>query len=167
MDQHQKSVIDKVAAHGWMVIGVSPHEGRGEPQEWFAHTVGLYKTFGWPELICFNQDQALMHKMLDNAVRECVSEKQDPAPGLLIHHAINEAKMRLGFLEPGGWSPRLGWAFWYAEQVGLPAQQLQCLRLAWPDADGLFPDDPGCDPDVRRLQTPLAGPTGVGHHFYA
>ena len=166
MDQHQQSVIDKVAAHGWMVIGVSPRVGTDDPQEWFAHTVGLYKTFGWPELICMNLDQNLMRSLLDNAVNECIHRKLSPKPGVVLENVINEGKMAFTATQSDQWASRLGWGLWHAEQMRLPPDQMRSLLLAWPDAQGRFPDDPQCDPEVARLQRPLPIQIYAGQQFY-
>jgi len=154
-DEQEQDVISKVEKFGWMVMRVSPR--LDDPvREGFAYTIGLAKTFGWPELICFGMDQQAMHVMLNNAVEECRDRQEAPAAGMMLKEVLNNYETKLSPIRPEDWVPRLGWARWFSDYCSLPRERLSCLQLVWPDKAGLFPDDPRCAEEDRLSQTPVS-----------
>jgi len=77
LDAQEQRVVDAVDRVGWMVMKVFPNEGDQDPQ-WFAYTIGLSVTLGWPELICFGLDVDVMAEMLKNAVHALKSKEKSP-----------------------------------------------------------------------------------------
>jgi hypothetical protein len=57
-----------------MVMKVSPNRGDPDPR-WFAYTIGLPVTHGWPELICFGLRVDAIAMLLNNAVHELKRKK--------------------------------------------------------------------------------------------
>ena len=154
MDDVEQDIIDKVDEFGWMIISVGPREGGDEPEEWFAYTVGLSKTFGWPEFICFGLEADVVKTILNNAVKECRDRSADPHAGMVLHDVAEGFVVRLA--EVGEWRRNyIGWAEWFAVQAGVLRHPIDCLQLLWPDRAGIFPDEPGCNDGTRRLQTPV------------
>ena len=152
MEQFEKNIIDHVDSVGWSVIKVAPESGGDDPDEWFAYTIGLSKTFGWPELICFGLDLADMHQILNQAVEECRRRDISPTLGTELIDVLKGFPARL--TEGDHISERyFGYALWFARQYG-ETVNLRRLQLVWPDAEGRFPDDPDCEVGVRLLQTP-------------
>jgi len=155
LDPQQQRVVDQIAGFGWMVMQVSPEALSEGPKEWYAFTVGLPQAFGWPELICFNLDQGVMHHILNNAVNELRAGKLTPKPGLILKQTANAMQMKLLTLPDQDWKPRMRWSTWYAETVKPAPGGVRCLQLVWPDKAGRFPGDPRCDKAVAADQTPL------------
>ena len=154
MDNAEQDILDKVEEYGWMVIAVSPRAGSDDPEEWFAYTVGLSITFGWPELICFGLEAPVVKTILNNAVEECRGRSLQPHTGMVLHDVAEGWTVRLA--ETGDWHRNYtGWAQWFALQAGALREHIDCLRLIWPDKEGVFPDDPACNAVVRALQTPM------------
>jgi hypothetical protein len=154
VDPRDQRIIDTVDRVGWMVMRVSPNQGDPDPQ-WFAYTIGLPVTFGWPELICFGLDPDLMAQLLNNAVLELKSRAVLPSSGLELNEVMENCSACLGTFSVGYFSEHLGWALWFARLRGLKAEQFGCLQLLWPDKSGHFPFDANCDAGVRKLQTPI------------
>ena len=69
VDAHEQKIIDVVDRVGWMVMKVSPSQEDVDPH-WFAYTVGLSVTQGWPELICFGPRLDVNAQFVNNAVLE-------------------------------------------------------------------------------------------------
>lgn len=152
LDAGEQRVVDVVAKHGWMVQKVFANEDG--PQEWFAYTIGLPLTIGWPELICFGLDLDQMHRMLNNAVEECRDRALFPNDGLQLAEVLEGFNTRL--LNAGPWHWKYtGWAQWFAAHSEVPKEKFDCLQLVWPDKRGRFPSDPDCNEEIRRLQIPL------------
>ncbi len=154
MDQDEQDVVEKVQKFGWTVFQISPSVGSDDPDEWFAYTVGLRKTYGWPELICFGLAQDVMHSMLNCAVEECQEQSATPFAGMLLKDVLNNAVAKLAIIAPLDWIPRVAWARWLSDHYELPRGEFDCLQLLWPDKAGRFPDEPDCDDAIKKLQTP-------------
>ena len=152
MNPYEQRIVDDVARVGWHVIGVGPAADSDDPEEWFAYTIGLGKTFGWPELICFGLDLSVMSHLLNDAVDECRARTVEPAPGLVLNDVIEGFPARLEPTKPMA-DQYINSARWFARHEGLPAPSV--LQLLWPDTNGIFPDEPGCSEEARELQTPL------------
>ena len=153
LQEAEQKIVDDVEEYGWSAMSVAPAVDSAEPEEWFTYTIGLQKTQGWPELICFGLDGSVAHGILIDAIAECQRKRISPAAGVLLTETLADspARLRENSAIPFDY---LGSANWYAKHAGMP-EPPKCLQLIWPDQDGHFPDDPRCDPEVRRLQTPV------------
>ena len=69
------------------MMKISPNEGDQDPR-WFAFTVGLPVTHGWPELIWFGLPLDTMAKILNNAVHELERKGVSPTPHLELTGVI-------------------------------------------------------------------------------
>jgi Domain of unknown function (DUF4262) len=151
-DPQERKIVDTVARVGWAVMTISPNNDDIEPR-WFAYTVGLAVTFGWPELICFGLDLSVMTELLNNAVLEIRQRNESPAVGMELTEVAEGLPMRLAAFPKEYFRGHLGWAVWYADLRGLEPRQFGCYQLPWPDKMGRFPDGPECVPEVRELQS--------------
>ncbi|WP_428681927.1 DUF4262 domain-containing protein [Sphingopyxis sp.] len=146
-------LCDTVDTVGWAVLSVAPRTDSDDPEEWFSYSIGLTKTFGWPELICFGLTTETRRHMINDAVEECRRKELAPEAGFRLSEVLNgyDTLLAEGSSIPDSY---FGSAEWFAKQsdVDLPIKRLQLL---WPDADGYFPDDNRCAEDVRFEQTPL------------
>lgn len=152
MTPYEQSIIDNVERVGWHVTCVGPAADSDDPEEWFAYTVGLSKTFGWPEFICLGLDLSTMASLLNDAVNECRAREIVPSPNLLLSQVIEGFPAKL--VENENIPPQyLNSAIWFARQAGLPPPS--ALQMLWPDTNGVFPDEPDCSEGVRQSQTPV------------
>lgn len=62
--------------------------------------------------------------------------------------------IRMRPVHPEQHSSWLGYAMWYCRWCGRP-DGLEAVQCYWPDANGRFPADGDCDPEVRALQPAL------------
>jgi hypothetical protein len=154
LDAHEQKVVDDVNRIGWAVMRVRPNEGDLDPR-WFAYTIGLAVTFGWPELICFDLDVDVAADLLNNAVEELKSKGTSPSLGMELTEVIENYRARLGSFPKKFFLDHLGWAIWFVDHRGIKPPQFDCLQLLWPDKGGRFPSDPRCDAGIRKIQTPV------------
>lgn len=131
LDTHEQRVMDVVDRVGWMVMKVSPNKGDQDPR-WFAYTIGLPRTFGWPELICFGLNTNIMQELLNNAVHELKSKAITPSAGVELTEVLNNFPTRLQVFPTTFFREHLGWAIWFADYHGLTLEQFGCLQLCWP-----------------------------------
>lgn len=64
-DEHDRKLLADVERHGWHVLGIAEDE-EGPA---FAYSVGLYRSFGHPEVIAFGLAIPALHRLV-NAVGE-------------------------------------------------------------------------------------------------
>ncbi|MFC7536798.1 DUF4262 domain-containing protein [Sphingomonas sp. GCM10030256] len=149
----EQKILDDVEDYGWSAMSVAPRVESDDAKEWFTYTIGLPKSYSWPEIVCFGIDGQTAHGILTDAIAECKERGARPHAAMLLHKTLGgqDALLADGSRIP---DPYLGSAIWYARYAGLdgPPEKLQLL---WPDENGRFPHDPACDPEVRQLQTPM------------
>jgi hypothetical protein len=156
LSEFEQKIIDCVEEYGWFRLSVSPRADSDDPQEWFSYTIGLPKTYGWPEIICFGLDGETAHDLFADAIAECEEKGVSPSPGLELTEVIRGYSVLLADASaiPDHY---FGSAIWFARQVGTQAPPRR-VQLLWPDEAGKFPDDPACSAEVRGMQTPVEGP---------
>lgn len=142
----EASIAENVTQYGFHVC-LLESEGYGPP---FAYTIGLFKTFGHPELIVFGLSTDMMAYLLEEAAKEISAGKsflpQHPYPDFL-----EDQDVRFQQVAPDNASDYMGYAGWfYKYDWSFPV-----LQLVWPDHDGLFPWDADCDPRLKRVQPML------------
>jgi hypothetical protein len=152
MTDFENWLVETVDRVGWAVLSVSPRAQSDDAQEWFSYTIGLTRTFGWPENICFGLSAETRTLMLNDAVEECRSRGIEPAPGLRLSTVLQGFDVKLG---AGARIPHdyFGSAAWFNRNHGL-SQQVSRVQLLWPDDQGQFPGDPACTAGVVAEQTP-------------
>jgi Domain of unknown function (DUF4262) len=53
LNEIEQRIVDCVEEYGWYALSIAPRADSDDPEEWFTYTIGLPKSHGWPELICF------------------------------------------------------------------------------------------------------------------
>ncbi|MCW3798597.1 DUF4262 domain-containing protein [Sphingomonas sp. BN140010] len=154
-DPAEQNIIAHVRDHGWSIMKVAPATDSDDAEEWFAYTIGLPNTFGWPELICLGMDSDVVGPVLNNAVAELRDSKLTPTSGLQLHDVLNGSPVKLQ-ANPQIPSNYLGYAKWFAGHSG--RDMPTWLQLLWPDKQGRFPGEAGCVTEVVQLQTPIGAP---------
>jgi hypothetical protein len=149
----EQRIVDCVEEFGWFGLSVSPCAEDEDPEEWFTYTIGLPKTHGWPEVICFGLAGETAQDLLADAIAECEANGVSPSAGMELTEVINGFRARLADAStiPDEY---FGTAIWYAHLAGTQVPPAR-LQLLWPDKAGKFPDDPACSEEVRRMQTPV------------
>ena len=149
----ENRLCDTVDNIGWAVLSVAPRTDSDDPDEWFSYSIGLTKTFGWPELICFGLPTETRRHMINDAVEECRRKELTPEAGLRLSEALKGYDILLtdGSAIPDSY---FGSAEWFAKQAGIDVP-ISRLQLLWPDANGYFPGDNRCLEAIVREQTPL------------
>ncbi len=91
--------------------------------------------------------------IINDAVRECRDKGVAPHSGMRLTEVLEgyDVLCRDGADIADQY---FGGAIRFARKTG-QTQDMQRLQLFWPDLEGLFPGDPGCDEGVVAEQTPL------------
>jgi len=129
----ERKISSDVAKYGFHVATV-PSDGYSPA---FAYTIGLYKTYGYPELICFGLNQDLLHSMLWSG-KELLDKHPVPDQTLGYPNFIGDYDVRLLTVDKAWYKHYFGYGIWFNQGQDFPA-----LQLVWPDKKSLFPWEEG------------------------
>ena len=166
--QELDAKIDRVVARvGWYALGVAARAGDTDPAPPFTYTIGLTQSCDHPEFIAFGVPPADAHALFGQLFEDIRGGLSYATPGVYTVH-LGGDEHRVGFrrVDETQHTSYLGFAMAFCRRIGRVGQ-LQAMQAFWPDDDGRFPFEDGCDPAVCRLQprldvprSPLAGASG-------
>jgi hypothetical protein len=139
-DESRQKFLDviraKIAGYGHMVAAIGADPDANEPQ--FAYTIGLGAKHGF-EFAISGLPFEDMHNILNKLARRVGEKALAPTEGLFVEGAIeNGYLVRLKETDPS-WDM----FYWALEAQGLT--ELKVWQAQFPDRDGRWPDDEGCD----------------------
>jgi hypothetical protein len=148
-EEADEIVLRNVRKHGCHIVGISGDE-RGPG---YAFSVGLFANYCHAELIVFGlrweDDAGLINDVRDRVAAGHSYAAGDVCDDLLIDHRVCFVEVPLS-----AYHDYLGIALWFYAKSPRP---FPCLQIVWPDREGRFPWEAGCDEGVERLQPVLRG----------
>lgn len=133
-DRMEDIVRDNVREHGCHVMTVAADDvGPG-----FAYSIGLSKTYGQPELICFGLKSDLMHSMI-NELSARMGRGERVGDGKRVSELIEGYDCVLRTMDKRRYREYLGYARWFYNGDGFDV-----LQIVWPDKQANFPWEPNC-----------------------
>ena len=145
-----RQVVSDVEEYGWHVALIPADEERPG----FAFSIGLFKTFGHPEVILFGLGIEAMHGII-NGIGEGVRQGRKFTEGESASGVIEGFEVRFSVVHHDHYREYLGTASWFYKNADYPA--LQCV---WPDRQGRFPWDDDFPATLRAIQPVLDRPSG-------
>ncbi len=146
-EEADEIVLRNVRKHGCHIVGL----GDGERAPGYAFSVGLFANYCHAELIVFgldwNHDAAIINDVRDRVAAGCSYAAGDVCDDLLIDHRVCFVEVPLS-----AYQDYLGIAIWFYAKSPRP---FPCLQIVWPDREGRFPWETGCDEGVKRVQPVL------------
>jgi hypothetical protein len=123
-------INDDIEKHGCHIIFVEANNYLGN----FAYTIGLYRRFKHPEIICFNLNHQVSAQLL-NHVCEQIKESHSFETGKNYSGVLKHYDVQFLKVEKGYYRDYLGYAVWYyGKEIDFTA-----LQLVWPDRRNAFP----------------------------
>lgn len=154
-DAGEQRVIDDIERYGWHIVGIeADDDGPG-----FAYSVGMFYTFGHPEVIILGLDSAEMMAQIINCVGEVVRNGMVFKDWYKTDQVLDGYPCMFRKFPTEAYPEYFGYAIWFYRPETFTA--LQCV---WPDNKDRFPWEPGCDPVVRQRQPVLAKGTDWPFH---
>ncbi|MFC6881930.1 DUF4262 domain-containing protein [Actinomadura yumaensis] len=142
LDNFQLRTIVHITQYGWSVVLVQPDGERPG----HAYTIGLWHSHRAPELAMFGGDVYEMEETL-NALGRRTAEGGSPADGERLPDGARGLPVAFRTVDTRWYESFLGGAVAFYRRPPLPF-----LQVVWPDANGLFPWQPGTDLPFRRTQ---------------
>jgi len=144
-------VLQDIQRVGWHVTGVFASKGEEGP-EW-AFSIGLFHSFGHPEVIVFGlpfERSMDVVNVIGGQVKSGIHYDSERLYADILNDpyqcAFREVNRRY-------YREYVGYALWFYEDDPFPL--LQCF---WPDKEKLLPWDAGCNEYVRSVQPLLFTP---------
>jgi len=128
LDKAEKKLLADIKKTGWHVIIVpADEEGPG-----FAYSIGLYETFGHPEIIILGLKGEVAHGLI-NRIGDAVRQGKKFTSEKFYSGIVEGFKCFLLAVAEKNYEEHVGYARWY---YGKPFPLLQCI---FPTATGKFP----------------------------
>ena len=141
-DKSEQRILDNIAEFGWHCAHIL---AEGEYVE-YSFTVGLFKSYGHPELIIFGLSSAIAHDVLSIAALAAQQgaplDLSAPADALLHGHPCCFVEV-----PASQYYEHVGFCRWYYQGNGFPLYQ-----IVWPSRSGLFPWHPDASPEFKSAQ---------------
>ncbi|MBJ6109723.1 DUF4262 domain-containing protein [Hymenobacter sp. BT523] len=141
----EQQIVNDVAQYGFHVA-IVPGDGYSPT---FAYTIGLFKSYGYPELICFGLSHDLMHSMFWTA-KELFDQQPNPDLSVGYPDFIGDFDVRFLQVDKARYADYLGYGHWFYQSWEFPV-----LQIVWPDKQANFPWDEDFNPDWKSGQTLL------------
>ena len=143
-DRKMLSDIERV---GWAVLLIPEDNGRSG----FAFTIGLFHTYGHPEIILIGLPRLTSYTLVNTVGRRVrAGEKFDAREQ--YDDLIEDFPTAFEVVDRRFYWEYLGMAKWFYQSWDFPV-----LQMVWPDQHGHFPWSMGVNPDFRRIQPVLSG----------
>lgn len=144
LNEGDKKLLSDIEEVGWHVVKVLEDEkGPG-----FCYSIGLYKTFGLPEIIIIGLPPDLTHDLI-NIIGEDLREGNVYKSGNYYSDIIDGYDCFMLEVERSYYKEYLGYGMWYYEEEQFPA--IQCI---YPDEENEYPWDWS---EEDRLYQPILG----------
>ncbi len=141
-----EEIADDVEKYGYSLLNVS------DARPPFRYSVGLMKTYDHPELIVFGLDSDNSYYLFDKLIQKLATGIKYNEPGI-VEIEIDGTKHRIGLRRVHETQQQvyLGFAMGFCRRIGRWGE-LEAMQVFWPDSNGLFPFEAGCELDVFQQQ---------------
>jgi Domain of unknown function (DUF4262) len=143
-DEHDQKLLSDVERVGWHVPQITGDD-RGPG---YSFSVGLYYTFGHPEILVMGLRGAVAHAVINSAGEQI-------AKGRVFQPEIRYDEFLQGYstffvpISITHYEYYLGYGIWFYRKLKQP---FPALQLVWPDKQGHFPWEDSYDKQFNKLQ---------------
>lgn len=145
LDPGEEEFVGKVREYGFFRTSVlGDDRGPG-----FSFTTGFWVSTGQPELIMFSVKHEIAHDVFWDLFRDAKSNKPIPL-GKKTDQLFANLPAYAFPVAKRFYADHLGWSRWFYRGDEFP-----CIQIVWPDREGVFPWEPGFDPEFAGDQPDL------------
>jgi len=140
---------EDVRIHGWAAASISDHKPP------FVYTVGLMQSCDHPEFIMFGLESGNAQALFSQLYHDLEAGQTYAESGVYTIRLSGD-EHRVGFrrVHPTQHEHYLGFAMGFLTNIGRMGE-LQAMQAFWPDREGRFPFEVGCDWSVYEIQPRL------------
>lgn len=144
-----EEIAEIVREHGWYAANVKD----ADPP--FLYTIGLMNSYRHPEFIVFGLEADDAYALVAGLIAKIQNGTSYSDNGVrTIELGGDTHQVAFRRVHPTQHPLYLGFAMGYMRNVGRLGE-LEAMQAFWPDVNGKFPIDAGCDIDVYNLQPRL------------
>jgi hypothetical protein len=150
-NEFERRLLNNIAEYGWHCNSISAEDG--EPG--FTYTVGLFHSFGHPELLVIGLPPKAAHGVLSVAAKAAAEGKpfDMAAPTSELLNGYSAVFVAVPSSE---YENHVLSALWFYEGAQFPLYQ-----VVWPSAQGYFPWHPEAADDFKFRQPVLGAYAGI------
>ena len=141
----ENKLISDIESYGWTVLLVEATDYLPS----FAYTVGLWKNYNHPEIICLGLTTSTLHSIL-NIGGELVKDGQSLQVNRDYDDFFNSGTAQFIQVDPRNLTDYFGYAIWFNNTNNFPA-----LQLVWTDRNNKYPWDKDFEEEFVYLQSLL------------
>jgi len=141
-DEADDNIIEHVNTVGWSVAMIEATDYLPS----FAYTIGLWKSYGHPELISFGLTVKTLHEIL-NLAGENIKNGAQYKVGTVYSEFFTNGNAQLLAVDERNIRDYFGYAVWFNKGQEFPAMQ-----LVWTDRDGKYPWEEGYGEEFKYRQ---------------
>ena len=142
-DENDRTLLSKVEQHGWHLVGI----GSSNEEPAYVFSVGLYHTFGHPEVCIFGLTDCETMAAILNAIGNEVKEGRRFEIGTRLSDILIQNDLVLQNVDDSLYFNYFGYARWFYRGNNFPL--LQCV---WPDRNNRFPWESAYDQSFLPIQ---------------
>ena len=144
-----EEIAEIVREHGWYAANVND----ADPP--FLYTIGLMETCKHPEFIIFGLDADNAYALFSGLIADIRNGKRYSGNGVYTID-LGGDQHQVGFrrVHPTQHPLYFGFAMGFLTNIGRIGE-LEAMQAFWPDREGKFPFDVGCDLAVFHIQPRL------------
>ncbi len=147
-DERDQRLFDDIASHGWHMISI----GEDDDGPAYSFTVGVFHSFGFPEICLAGISDIEVAGQILNAIVETMKEGETLDDWVASDEILEDYTCVFREVPLSLHEENFGYAVWYYERAPFPV--LQCV---WPDADGFYPWNEEFDAASVDQQPVLSG----------
>jgi len=146
MPSIEQTIKTNIKKYGHHIIHVMADE---DDEADFAYTIGLYETYGKPEIIMIGQDQELLQIVLNNLAYD-YKEGRTLTDNKLEDEILDDYKCMVVNVDKEHYEEFLGLAMDYYKGT-----DFDVMQVIWPTQAGMFPYDENAPEDFKEWQPVL------------
>jgi hypothetical protein len=146
-DDPDRKLLSDISQYGWHIIVIQKEVSSPT----YSFTVGLFYTFGHPELMIMGLNQNVSHSIFQTAAGAIASGATFQASGF-TDILIDSYKCKFSEIGVSRYQEYLGYGIWFYRSLPRPFPALQIL---WPDKSGKYPGEDGFDVRFNSLQVKI------------
>ncbi|MCC9601264.1 DUF4262 domain-containing protein [Stieleria sp. JC731] len=146
-DDDDRVLLRNIESHGWHLVGISEDESGPA----YVFTVGLFHTFGHPEICILGLNDTDLMGQIVNTVAELINDGHQFDDWRSSDEVLDEYVCVFRKVGDEHYREYFGYGRWFYEGDDFP--MLQCV---WPDRNGYFPWEDGFESQLLQSQPVLA-----------
>src|SRR5579871_488089 len=163
-DGRDRASFRDILTHGCTVLMIQQDAAESVLPYEFIYTVGFFLNLKHPEFFIKGLLDERAGNMMNDLFRY-VEQGHTIKDGNTLRYDFGngEKKLVARTFPQIRYNDYLGWGCWFyrsllLKQLPFGEHKFPVLQLFWPDKNGLYPWDSGCDLEAKRIQTPVQEP---------